>query len=513
MNPRIRWVGAVMLLCFVVLFIQLNNIQVRQAPKLVKNPLINETASSAVSALRLPRGAIVSADGYVLAESKPVHDYWRWQRIYPPLTAEAFAPITGYYDVVAASDPYGIEAQYDSLLAQHESPTNTLGQLLSQHTETDTVQLTVSEKLQVAAYNVLKAANEPGSAMVVLDPRTGAVLAMAEYPSYNPNGLASHSPKVADAAYKRIAAYPYNDSPLPNLATYRPLAPGSTFKIVTTSAIFDHDPSLATRIYPVESSYSFPNSGNPPQKIHNYASELCGGDLAMALLQSCDTSFSRIGVALGPINLALEARSFGFDSTPPIDLPKAEVAPSIFPSPSQIGATPYMGYSAIGQLDDTATALQMALVAAAIANHGKMMKPYLVSRAVGKYGNIEYQAKPQVWRQATSASTAQQVRKLMLGVTQNPAGTAYGVFQQYGQGMPTMAAKTGTAEPQKNVCGTYNWLVSFGPAGPGETPTVAAAAVVPIPSNSTSCATNPTGASVAGPVLIPILRQALGLAP
>lgn len=101
----------------------------------------------------------------------------------------------------------------------------------------------------------------------------------------------------------------------------------------------------------------------------------------------------------------------------------------------------------------------------------------------------------------------------MLGVTQNPLGTAYGVFQQYGQGLPTFAAKTGTAEPQKNVCGTYNWLVSFGPADSGQTPSIAGAAVVPIPSNSASCISNPTGASVAGPVLIPTLRAALAINP
>jgi peptidoglycan glycosyltransferase len=508
MNPRIRWVGAIILICFLVLFLQLNNIQIRQAPALERNPLLHVVPASQ-SPFREPRGEIVAANGEVLAYSKRVkHDYWKWQRVYPAATAVAFAPITGYYDVIAAADPYGVEGSYDNLLSEHES-----SGVVTQQKETDNIQLTVWPKLQMEAYDELKAAGQPGSAMVVLDPQTGAVLAMAEYPSFNPNLLASHSAKVADAAYKAITRFSYLDSPLPNLATYRPLAPGSTFKVVTTSAIFDHDPSIAGQTFPVVSRWKFPNSGNPPQTIHNYAFEVCGGSLATALLESCDTSFSQIGVELGATNLALEARSFGFDSRPPIDLPPGEVTPSTFPSPSKIAATPFEGYSAIGQLDDSATALQMALVVAAIADHGRMMRPYLVQRAVGSDGTLDYQARPRLWRQATSASTARQVRKLMLGVTQNPAGTAYSVFQQYGQGMPTMAAKTGTAEPQKNVCGTYNWLVSFGPAGSGEKPTVAGAAVVPIPSNSASCSTNPTGASVAGPVLIPVLRVALDLAP
>ncbi len=518
MNPRIRWVGAVLMLCFVLLFLQLNSIQVRQASRLASNPMITSVANS-TPLWNLPRGKIVTSDGYVIAYSKRIKKSPYYERVYPSQTAEAFAPITGAFDNVLQSNLFGVESSYNSYLQQHESPVNTLGQLLSQHTETDSIQLTISKQLQLEAYDTLKAANEPGSAMVIVDPHTGKILAMAEYPSFDPNMLtAPRSVKQINDYYKQITSLPGDQIPYPNIATYRPLAPGSTFKVVTTSAIFDHDPAIANQSFPTEGYYSFPNSGKPPIRIHNYGypPELCpvnGNTLAQALAMSCDTAYSKIGVQLGPTNLALEARSFGFDSRPPVDLPASEVAVSNFPSPTQINATPYMGYSAIGQFDDTATALQMALVVAAIANNGVIMRPYLVSQAVSSYGTIEYKAHPQVWRRATSASTAAQVRKLMLGVTQNPLGTAYGVFQQYGQGLPTFAAKTGTAEPQKNVCGTYNWLVSFGPADSGQTPSIAGAAVVPIPSNSASCISNPTGASVAGPVLIPTLRAALAINP
>ncbi len=517
MNPRIRWVGGIMLLCFILLFVQLNNIQVRQAPALRRNPL-NKTGTT--PSVVLPRGEILSSEGYVLAESKPVHNsIYKYRRIYPSLTAGAFAPITGYYDSAdGGTVQYGIEASYDQYLAQHTSPAGTLGQLLTQHEETDTVQLTVSEKLQVAAYKALAAAGQPGSAVVLIDPRNGDVLAMAEYPTYDPNVLARLNPAAVHRAFKHLVGLPFNANPLYNIATDVPHPPGSTFKTITTSAIYDHDASVAAEIFPTEVSYTFPNSGNPPQTLHNYASSACGGDLAQVLLQSCDTAYSQIGVQLGPENLALEANAFGLNDVAPIDLPRSQVFPSCqgcygFPSPSLIGATPYTGFSAIGQFDDKATALQMALVVAGLADNGVIMKPHLVSRVVGSQGVVELDYKPQVWRRATSAATANKVRNLMLGVTENPAGTAYGVFQQYGQGLPPIAAKTGTAEPQKNVCGTYNWLVAFGPAGTGETPSVAGAAIVPIPSNSSSCQTNPTGASVAGPALIPLLRQALELNP
>ncbi len=226
---------------------------------------------------------------------------------------------------------------------------------------------------------------------------------------------------------------------------------------------------------------------------------------------SCDTTFSELGVRLGAENLALEAHSFGFDSTPPIDLPPSQVTPSNFPPPQAINATPFEGYSAIGQFDDSATALQMALVASAIGDNGVIMQPYLVAKAESTYGTIDYQHRPKIWRRATSKQTAVQVRQLMLGVTQNPLGTAYGVFQSYyANGMPPIAAKTGTAEPGANTCGTYNWLIATGPSGSGETPTVAIAAVVPVPQRAcASGAFSPTGATIAGPVLAPVLNMAL----
>ena len=189
----------------------------------------------------------------------------------------------------------------------------------------------------------------------------------------------------------------------------------------------------------------------------------------------------------------------------------SQVTPSNFPPPQSINATPYEGYSAIGQYDDAATALQMALVASAIGDNGVIMQPYLVAKAESTYGSIDYEHHPTIWKQATSLKTAVQVRSLMLGVTQNPLGTAYGVFEPYYlQGMPPIAAKTGTAEPGSNTCGTYNWLIATGPAGSGQTPTVAIAAVVPVPQRACQAGGfNPTGATIAGPVLAPVLNMAL----
>jgi peptidoglycan glycosyltransferase len=163
--------------------------------------------------------------------------------------------------------------------------------------------------------------------------------------------------------------------------------------------------------------------------------------------------------------------------------------------------------SAIGQENVTATTLQMALVAAGIADNGVIMAPHLLHQIVDDDGNIVETYQPHPWRRATSAATAQSVRNLMLGVTQNTDGTAYGVFPSYE--FPPVAAKTGTAQINAKGCGTYNWLIATAPAGPGQTPTVAVAAIVPIPPGG-SCI-DVTGAQEAGPVVSAVLHKALEL--
>ncbi|MGH9296672.1 MAG: hypothetical protein ACRDZP_01690, partial [Acidimicrobiales bacterium] len=198
MNPRIRWVGAVMLVCFALLFVQLNNIQVRQGTALSHSSLL---PNPQLSTINLPRGAIFSSDHKLLAYSVPKKGMEL--RVYPSATATDFGQITGYFDITQDAYPYGIEQSYNSYLAQHESATNSLSQLLSQHEETDNVTLTVSSALQADATNLL--ANHPGAAIIALDPRNGAVLAMAGNPSFDPNELAQLNTKAALAAYDKLA--------------------------------------------------------------------------------------------------------------------------------------------------------------------------------------------------------------------------------------------------------------------------------------------------------------------
>ena len=160
------------------------------------------------------------------------------------------------------------------------------------------------------------------------------------------------------------------------------------------------------------------------QKLYNFNGEYCGGTLAEVLLKSCDTSFASVGESLGPKNLYLEASAFGFDTIPPIDLPTGEAAASNFPPPQDFaGDTPGLMKSAIGQENVTATTLQMALVAAGIADNGVIMTPHLLDKIIDAEGNLVETYHPHAWRRAQPRRRPlQAVRQLMLGVTENPYG-------------------------------------------------------------------------------------------
>ncbi len=490
MDRRIRVLAVFFLLCFGVLFVQLNNLQVRQATALRRSPYEPTTA---VSTWLEPRGDIVASNGAVLAYSTKNPDGPGYIRHYPhgPL----FAAVTGYDDWAQQALQYGIEDEYNSYLVEHQPPAHGLSGLLTETTGTDTVEVTISPRLQ----SVARAALAPylTGAVVAIDPTTGAILAMYSKPSYDPNKLSGASGTAIDKYYASLDPSS-GSSPLVNRATDLLTAPGSTFKIVTTSAIFDHDPALALETVPVLTGLPLPQSN---KILHNYADEACGGSLANNLAVSCDSAYGHYGLQLGAQNLAAEARAFGFDTRPPIDLPPAEVAASNFPPAASFAQNlPGLAYSAIGQENVSETVLQDALNTAAVADGGTMMTPHLMAHVLNDQGRVVATYRPHPWRQATSIATADKVRQLMRGVAEY--GTAAGLFPA----SLDVAAKTGTAQVGQYNCSS-NWLVATGPAGAGQVPRIAVAAVVPF---QAGLVCDGTGAGIAGPVVAKVLDAALG---
>jgi peptidoglycan glycosyltransferase len=462
MNRQIRWVGGGIMVLFVVLFVQLNYLQVVHAPALQHNTLNGEQV---VKEYNLPRGAIISSDGVTLADSQPApsSSSFKYARRYP--TGPLFAQVTGYYSFIYGSD--GVEKTYDSVLVgtKHgfKVPTdlNDLGKLLTNSPTAQNVTLTLSDKLQKVAQSEL--AGRDGS-VVAIDPSTGAILAMYSNPTYSPESLSQLSTVKETKAWKRLLAAKGN--PLSPGAYRNRWFPGSTFKVITASAVYDHAPALATKTYPTLGALKLPDTTHT---LDNFGGEVCGGMLPQLLTVSCDTGFGAVGLNLGAAKLAREAKAFGFDQTPPIDLP--DPAQSYFPPTSSfIQNRPTLAYSAIGQEDVQATPLEMAMVAGAIADKGRMMSPHVLEKVTNAQSAVVSTYQPKLWRQATSAATASTMTTLMESVVNSPDGTG---TEAAIPGV-AVAAKTGTAQTGTNL--TDDWMIAFA-ASPH--PSIAVAVVLP----------------------------------
>lgn len=479
MNRQIRRLGLALLAAFGALFLMMNYVQVVDASKLANAP---GNPRVVIADFSRPRGDILSADGVPVAHSVPSNDDLKWLRQYP--TGPLFAQITGF-DSFIYGVQLGVEQTYNQELTGHTLPVRHLSQLLTNQVTTGTVLLTVSNKLQQAAQ---KALGSTTGSVVAMDPTTGAILAMYSNPSYDPTPLASH-----DSNQERTAWYLYQvNSSQPMLAqSYRrTYPPGSTFKLIDSAAVFDHNPALATKTYPVVSQIPLPLTTN---MLHNFGGEVCGGQLPQLLQVSCDTGFGQVGLDLGAASLSQEANAFGFNQTPPFDLPYT--AKSAFPPASFFTRNlPLLAFSAIGQSDVAATTLQMALVGAGLADNGMIMTPHVMNQIRDNQGNVVQSYQPHPWLQATSGATASSVTQLMLLVT-SPGGTAPDLA------MPNIqvAAKTGTAQTGHNT--TDDWMVAFAPAN---APKVVVAVTVP---NQPPSA---TGDAVAGPITRAVLSAALG---
>ena len=497
MEKRIRGLGIFMLLCFIALFVQLNNVQVLKA-----NSLANDPRNPRVVAVKLsqPRGDILSSDGVNLATSVPATSgVYKYQRVYNKNTAVLFSQIVGYDSLIYGET--GIEAEYNSYLQSHTRPAKSLRDLLVNRTTTDNVTLTINSHLQSQVAAAVDATDVNGSApqasAVVVNLKTGAIEAMYSNPTFDPTGLASPSGSVETSTWNSLNPKSAQ-SPLVSRSFQFGFLPGSTFKTVTTAAVFDHQPALANVDYPQQQCIPLPQSN---LQLCNYGRtgptgpESCGGTIQQTLPASCDTAFAQLGMALGAQNLNSEAQAFGFNQQIPLDLPGVGV--SSFPTVAQLtNNKPSQAYSAFGQQNVVATTLQMALVAAGIGNKGVIMTPHVMSQIRDSQGNLVQSYTPKPWLTATTPSTAAAVTTLMQAVVTNGTATHVGFPSSW-----NVAAKTGTAETGPNASLTNDWMIAFAPAND---PTVAVAVVVPNQPGSD------TGATVSGPPMLTILGDALG---
>ncbi len=483
MSRRLTILSVAILLLFAAAAAQAVNVQFFRAPALDASGLNprNSTTSS-----QFPRGGIFAADGAVLAQSVPTDGCYKWRRVYP------YGSLTS--GVVGFAGPnYGtwaIEAQYNQYLSAHAQPARTLAQVLAPTSAADSITLTLEPALQRVARAALSGRD---GAAVVLDPRTGAVLAMYSNPYYNPTPLTSPSYPVAAAAWKADTTNNvYGFPPLGLVATQQTFPPGSTFKIVTTSGVLRSKPQLWFKQYPNVATIHLPQSN---KTLSNFGFVPCGGDIAAMLPPSCDPGYAMLGLDLGGNDLAAAANAYGYNSVPPLDLPG--VVASYFPPATSFASNlPGVAYSAIGQQNVRATALQQAMVAAAIANGGAIMTPHLLSYVTAPDGTVLKRYQDSIWQQPISATQAARILPLMQDVAK--FGTAAGIFPANLE----VGAKTGTAQTGNAAKNTDDWMIAFAPASH---PTVAVAVVIPFQ------VVSGTGAAVAGPVMKCLIEGALAL--
>jgi penicillin-binding protein A len=484
-NRQISKLGVGLILCFLVLFVQLNRVTVFGAQELRDHPQNNRTILRDYDA---PRGTIVTADEVVVARSVPNPTGARFERTREYPEGDLFAHTVGYFALNLGAT--GVEDAYNAELAGRtlDLSFRSLEDLFVERDRVGDVRLTLRADAQRVARDQL---GERQGSVVAIDPRTGELLALWSWPSFDPNAIASQDFQAANDVYQVLRA----DSRNPLLPkSYRErFFPGSTFKVVTagagleSGAVTEQSPA-----YPVATEYVPPQTTRP---LRNFGGSTCGGALFDIMRVSCNTAFAQMAVDLGPGTMIDVAERFGFNDRPPLGLPS--VARSAFPTDFDQNL-PALAQAGIGQNDVSSSPLQMALVAAAVANEGRIMAPTVLADVRDDDGSVVEDPEPSEWRRPLSPQNADVLRRAMIEVVQR--GTARNL------GIPgvEVGGKTGTAQLGTDPPRSHAWIIGF--AGqPGQPASVAVAVIV----EGQPGASEQTGGQVAAPIARAVMETVL----
>jgi peptidoglycan glycosyltransferase len=448
MNRQIRRFSGVMLAVFALLLGNLFYWQVVRAEGLADDQRNTRTLINEYS---IERGRMLVGppeNEVVVAQSVPTDDTLKFLRRYP--LGRQYGFVTGFYSLV-----YGralAERTFNEYLlgSAPEQFADNLTQLLTAEDRPGgTLQLTLDPASQAAAIEGL---GQNKGSVVALDTKTGAVLALTSFPRYDPNELSSHDTAKVRAAWARLNKD--EDKPLLNRSTDELYPPGSTFKVITSAAAIE-DLGL-NEDSPLQNATTY----TPPQTrvpIPNFGGGTCKGGkqpitLKEALEVSCNTVFARLGNQLGAQRLSQMAENFGFNQPSPYQLPSVESRiPTEMDKPAE-------AQSAIGQRDVRVTPLQMASVAATIANDGKRMAPYVVDKVRSEDGGLVRTFRPREMNQAIEPDTARQLQDMMVNVVENGTGTAAQI-----DGI-RVGGKSGTAQRGAGQ-DPHAWFIAFGSSG------------------------------------------------
>ena len=482
MIRQINRVTAVIIFLLLALIINVSYIQVFQA-----NDLRQQAGNQRVilTEYSRERGPILLGSK-ALAESTPTDDALKYLREYPD--GSTYASITGFYSLVYGAT--GIESEENDVLAGNDSRffVDRMQQLFAgRKPKGGAIRLTIDPAAQEAAVKALKGRT---GAVVAIDPKTGAIIALASSPSFDPNLLSSHDAADIQTNYEALNSDP--DQPLLNRPLAMTLPPGSTFKLVTAAAALESGNYNANSELPGPAQLDLPGTD---VKLGNWTGTSCGSNdkvtLQEALAVSCNTAFASLGLQLGEDALFEQAKKFGFENS--FDVPMT-AATSHFPvDPNK----PQTAMSAIGQFDVRATALQMAMVSAGIANDGVVMKPYLVGQVLGPDLTVLQNTTPQAFGRAMSAQNAKILRDMMVNVVSSGTGSNARIA-----GI-AVGGKTGTAENTPGEA-AHAWFVGLAPA---EGSSVAVAVVLEHGGGATEVSGNALAAPIAAAVMRAVIQR------
>ncbi len=468
-TPIVRLFGVFVVL-FALLVLWTSRWTVFDASSLNNNVL---NARTLIDELHIKRGRLLAANGTVLAKSVPAPDS-TWTRSYP--LGRLFAQPVGY-SIAAKGEAAGLEQSVGSDLRGVQTGLSSIFGQLSPRPVGDDVYTTLDAKGQQAARQAL--AGQDGS-VVALDPSTGAIKVMYANPTYDDNNPPTQG-SATDSVFNRVTQGSY--------------APGSTFKIVTATAAID------SGLYTPNSAVN----GNSPVTISGVPLSNDGGKswgpqtLTTAMTYSINTIFAQVAEHVGRPTMTDYMKRFGFYSKPPLDFPPNELNVS---QPFSSSGHPFppgspdedIGRIGIGEGGLLVTPLQMAMVAAAVANGGQLMTPHLTDRVVDPDGVTVKTYHPTVYSQVMKPSTAHEVTQMMQKVVEEGTGTAVQL------GGISVAGKTGTAQIGANGSNlTQPAFVAFAPA---DHPKIAIAVMVDKSSGG-------FGGTVAAPIAKAVLQVLL----
>jgi len=410
---------------------------------------------------QIKRGRILAADGTVLARSvaKGRGEALRYVRRYPG--GSLYGHPIGY-SFVRQGDSEFEKYHDDELVGEGSEFGSILDELRGRRQEGNDVVTNIDPEAQRVALTDLEAVGF--GAVVAIEPASGRVEVLASNPPFDPNRIPEHSSELNHDP----------TSPLLDRATQGRYPPGSTFKVVTAAAGLDS--GAITPQTTIDAPGTIEVQGQPLSNDFNQDF----GPIALdtALTNSVNTWFAQLGEQLGAETMFEYMDAFGFGSTPAIDLPADQVSKSgVFDGDELLGRNDPVDIArvAFGQERLAVTPLQMAEVAAAVANGGKLMRPQIWSRVVDPDGRVSKRLDPSEYSQPIDAETAAELTAAMEGVVNEGTGTNAAI-----PGIP-VAGKTGTAEtPFNQTCGggteeNQAWFIGFAPA---DDPQIAIAATV-----------------------------------